>query len=174
MVRVMCVGVVLGALLSASMVGAQSDVQAQWAKDAFRLETALEEISSQVRDLQERARAAEREGAAMRLSCLNQHLRQLRDSVATARSMARSAALGEKNPAYLRRSLERMASLERFAAAELDAGQRCMSVKEVKNALDIKVHGMVTSDAPEDAVPWTPVRREQANIVGQPPFASPF
>jgi hypothetical protein len=140
-------------------------------------------IEARVADINTMRAQAQREGQAIKLSCIEDKLTRAKTNLAAAQQVMESWQLGMSNPAFSQRSIDRLLLLQVYAMVYSEEARACTDAQAIKSGIEVKVEPNVPpSDNPQkpptggpappvggdDGIPWRPPRLER------PPFASPF
>ena len=83
-------------------------------------------IEARAREVEALRTRAAKQGAAIKASCIDQKLRQIRQALAASRVVVAGWSLAERSPDYRQRSLYRMRVLKIYAVASADAAFACV------------------------------------------------
>jgi hypothetical protein len=132
-------------------------------------------IESRVTDIEMLKAQAQRDGQAVKLSCIEEKLQKSKANASQARSVMEGWAMGAVNLLFSQRTLDRLLLLQVYAMVYAEEARACSDAKALGKALEVKIEPSVppsagTAQTPngDDGIGFPPPRLER------PPLASPF
>ena len=132
-----------------------------------RMHNAVGVIVDQIGFVTKLKAKAERDGLAIKASCIDDKLQRLRQALDGARSVERGWPLAQKNPAFAQRSMDRMDLMVVTASAFTEEARNCTDAHDLKFQLEVTPPPFVGSPPPGWPVQTPPTFE-------RPPLASPY
>jgi hypothetical protein len=155
----------LGLLALAPPAGAQQpqSFEAQTAA----LDKIVTKVNARIKEVEELRKVAVREGAALKLSCINEKLKKLRETRDNLRLIREGWQLGKTNRQFADRSLDRANILQLLANTTADEAYLCVDTRALATTTVT-----VETDMPD--VPPAEPEIPRPTVLERPPLASPY
>jgi hypothetical protein len=138
-----------------------------FAEQTKRGRESAESIDGHIGEIEALLAKAVKEGKALKASCIEEKLRLTRHLQGSAKSVQDGWSMGEANPAFAQRNLDRMLLLQLYASIYAEEAHACVDSQELGQPLAVG-YARPNDTAPTGLAPVPPVFFER------PPLSSPF
>jgi hypothetical protein len=149
----------LAAVGAVALLGGARQARAQY----------LSSIEKHLREIQGLLADATSKNEALRMSCIEDKLKKTQVILGAGKTIKRDWALGQQNPGFAKRSLDRLIELQLYATIYDEEAHACVDSRTVAFSLQVQVDKRVPQ-----LPPWGTPPVDRSPTFERPPLGSPF